>query len=1439
MSIFTSPFTIGMAEILCQHGAVLSDNDLINMAPLCNAVSKGNFEMVKLLMAKECNKVDISTKGGSPLELAVSSGRLDILEYLMINGVKSIATVKEDKLGLFRSLIFQGGLETLTFLVDIGIKAMNLDEVFNATFYSGRHDMWKYLVTRLSKINANTYFKETQLHLAIRMGQLETVKAIVNEPSNEYESDTFARKLSVYIAVENDNEEILEILLNAGYPVTDSLFKCISPLHLAATFEHPRLVKLLLEAGADVNLQTEDYHHTPLHFAATAAQPAVVKFLLDHGADPSKTSTSGELPLKTALKIHSGPIHVFLSITPSVFEELVKVTDMLIQYSNSKSKEDLLIDYAAGIRVSSSINNSKPKSKRLISAVGDSVFRPEIVRSIFNYLSEKEIIKISEIFLLECDSSDYPPELFQLMMEYNIDVKSCFDIKIYTCITNDKSKLLLIGYSRNVRNLLGTLSEIINDYDEDENDAEKKIKIELLKLLFSRLVLLNTNCDLTPLEDSELNDLIVWQENCIEEKSVMQSTKVNENLNFTFYDVLTKSMDKVAGYANNEDFLTAVKFSQIKFPIYADFLKGNVEIAERRRNCIDKSTTLMYRMVKNCYRIQISTSDIRHILQYLSIVDLRKFSAACAYIPLDIVYMLSQNIKISDVFSLLLILFLAGQFVVMDSSNNYDDTSDYNELFLAVHKGELSRVHSLLEKYSATETIRGRTLLHVAAARGHERIARLFIPKRDRIRDTPLHLAIRENHPEVFNLLLEEINLNARNFNDETPLHYAALYNRPEFAKTLINNGAIIEKKDSKGRTPLYAALAEGNVEVAEVLFQHGAVLSDNDLTNMGPLCNAVSKGNFEMIKLLMAKECNKVDISTKGGSPLELAVSSGRLDILEYLVKNGVKSIATVKEDKLCLFRSLIFQGSLETLKFLVDIGIKVKNLDDVFNDTFNSCRHDMWKYLVTSLSKISAKTCFKETQLHLSIRMGQLETVKSIVNEPSNEYESDTFARKLAVYIAVESGNEGILEILLNARYPVTDSLFKCISPLHLAATFEHPRLVKLLLDAGADVNLQTEDYHRTPLHFAATAAQPAVVKFLLNHGADPSKTCKCGELPLKTALQIHSSTFYSLPVSPLVFEELIKVTKMLIHYSNSETNENLFLPAVKIRISSSSNNSNPKSRELISSVGDSVFRPEIVRCVCNYLSNKKVERYSKTVLNDDNPSPYSPDVLQLMIDYNNSKSCFDIEINISNENNECQLLLIGYSKNARNLLRTISKIIREYVIGSYYNDRHYLNFNEEKKNEVIKLLRLLVCRLVLLNVKHHQTLLEECKLIDLINWRKMCLKEKRVMQSTKVNENLNFTFYDVLTKSMDKVAGYANNEDFLTAVKSSQIKFPAYADFLKANVEMAERRRNFINESTTLMYRMVKKCYRIQISTSDIRHILQYLSIVDLQRFSAACF
>ncbi|MBI4559347.1 MAG: ankyrin repeat domain-containing protein [Candidatus Hydrogenedentes bacterium] len=71
-----------------------------------------------------------------------------------------------------------------------------------------------------------------------------------------------------------------------------------TPLIEAARHGHLDMVKLLVEKGANVNLQGEAWY-APLHCAAAAGHIEVMKFLLDHGADLTLFSGNG----------HNTPLH--------------------------------------------------------------------------------------------------------------------------------------------------------------------------------------------------------------------------------------------------------------------------------------------------------------------------------------------------------------------------------------------------------------------------------------------------------------------------------------------------------------------------------------------------------------------------------------------------------------------------------------------------------------------------------------------------------------------------------------------------------------------------------------------------------------------------------------------------------------------------------------------------------------------------------------------------------------------------------------------------------------------------------------------------------------------------------------------------------------------------------------------------------------------------
>ena len=74
-----------------------------------------------------------------------------------------------------------------------------------------------------------------------------------------------------------------------------------TPLHLAAFFGHADAVRLLLEAGADIQaVSRNSLRNTPLHAAAAGSHAAVVRLLLDRGARADAVDAGGYTPAQIA-----------------------------------------------------------------------------------------------------------------------------------------------------------------------------------------------------------------------------------------------------------------------------------------------------------------------------------------------------------------------------------------------------------------------------------------------------------------------------------------------------------------------------------------------------------------------------------------------------------------------------------------------------------------------------------------------------------------------------------------------------------------------------------------------------------------------------------------------------------------------------------------------------------------------------------------------------------------------------------------------------------------------------------------------------------------------------------------------------------------------------------------------------------------------------------
>ena len=84
---------------------------------------------------------------------------------------------------------------------------------------------------------------------------------------------------------------------------------------------------------------------------------------------------------------------------------------------------------------------------------------------------------------------------------------------------------------------------------------------------------------------------------------------------------------------------------------------------------------------------------------------------------------------------------------------------------------------------------------------------------------TALHLAVRDGHLDIAQLLIEQgAAVDVRGNNDYTPLHNAAWNGNLEMVKLLLNAGADINVTNYAGITPLVCAFRNDQVEVVQFI---------------------------------------------------------------------------------------------------------------------------------------------------------------------------------------------------------------------------------------------------------------------------------------------------------------------------------------------------------------------------------------------------------------------------------------------------------------------------------------------------------------------------------------------------------------------------------------------------------------------------------------------
>ena len=159
---------------------------------------------------------------------------------------------------------------------------------------------------------------------------------------------------------------------------------------------------------------------------------------------------------------------------------------------------------------------------------------------------------------------------------------------------------------------------------------------------------------------------------------------------------------------------------------------------------------------------------------------------------------------------------------------------------------------------------------------------------------TPLILAtVKGFAPVVQVLLTEGANVSVAADQGFTALHAASQEGHLNIARLLLGAGANLEAQTCDGLTPLHCAQRRGSVKFVKALIEAGANVNARLSHGETPLYDACLTGQSSIVKVLLRSNANPL-LGTKAipGSgaaavaPLEVAAQEGHLDVVRELVR-------------------------------------------------------------------------------------------------------------------------------------------------------------------------------------------------------------------------------------------------------------------------------------------------------------------------------------------------------------------------------------------------------------------------------------------------------------------------------------------------------------------------------------------------------------------------
>ncbi|XP_067678573.1 ankyrin-1-like [Haliotis asinina] len=270
--------------ILSQNMSDINSRGFQKMSPLMRAALMGHREVMKLLVSKGADVLQLDQGGDNILHYACQGGHIETVEYILSQNMSDINSRGFQKMSPLMRAALMGHREVMKLLVSKGADVLQLDQggdnILHYACQGGHIETVEYILSQnMSDINSRGFQKMSPLMRAALMGHREVMKLLVSKGADVLQLDQGGDNILHYACRRGHIETVEYILSQNMLDINSRGFQKMNPLMNAALMGHREVIKLLVSKGADV-LQLDLGGDNILHYACRGGHIETVEYIL-------------------------------------------------------------------------------------------------------------------------------------------------------------------------------------------------------------------------------------------------------------------------------------------------------------------------------------------------------------------------------------------------------------------------------------------------------------------------------------------------------------------------------------------------------------------------------------------------------------------------------------------------------------------------------------------------------------------------------------------------------------------------------------------------------------------------------------------------------------------------------------------------------------------------------------------------------------------------------------------------------------------------------------------------------------------------------------------------------------------------------------------------------------------------------------------------------